>query len=115
MNMAFYERRSWKMTNRRAMELLMIEMACVRRGSGMEYGIEVSEDGCEMKQGWIKVHDDCDRDCAHCELVQDSEELLEMYNKVILMMIDKVNEEEQSKSKLKDWQLRCDPRLGLTV
>lgn len=44
----------------RAIELLEIERECVTR--------------------------DCDRDCANCELVQDRDELVTMYNTVIAQM-----------------------------
>lgn len=49
-----------RMTNERAIELLNIERQCV--GSN------------------------CDRDCANCELVQEEDELLEMYEYVIRHM-----------------------------
>ena len=49
------------MTIQRMIELLEIEHECMLRGS----------------------HDDCDRNCADCELVQDDGELHEMYTNVI--------------------------------
>lgn len=49
------------MTITRMIELLEIEHECMLRGS----------------------HDDCDRNCADCELVQDDGELHEMYTNVI--------------------------------
>ena len=49
------------MTIQRMIELLEIEHECMLRGA----------------------HDDCDRDCANCELVQDDGELHEMYTNVI--------------------------------
>lgn len=52
------------MTIQRMVELLEIEHECMLRGS----------------------HDDCDRDCANCELVQDDMELHEMYTSVISML-----------------------------
>ena len=61
------------MTKERALELLKIEFECVRRGSGM-----VKED-----ERWNKRYSECDRDCAKCSLVQESEDLLEMYETVI--------------------------------
>lgn len=45
----------------RMIELLKIEHECMLRGA----------------------HDDCDRNCADCELVQDDGELHEMYTNVI--------------------------------
>jgi hypothetical protein len=45
-------------------ELLEIEHECILRNS----------------------HDDCDRDCADCDLVQDDEELHEMYTDVIALV-----------------------------
>ena len=86
------------MTNRRAMELLMIERSCVRKGSGMILDPDI---------GYIKVDEDCNRDCANCPLVQDSRELLDMYDKVIAIMIRKVEEEDKVKE-LKDWQRECE-------
>ena len=47
------------MTVTRMVELLEIEQQCVAQGES------------------------CDRDCAHCPLVQDTQELLEMYDFVI--------------------------------
>ena len=49
------------MTIQRMIELLEIEHECMLRGA----------------------HDDCDRNCADCELVQDDGELHEMYTNVI--------------------------------
>lgn len=49
------------MTIQRMIELLKIEHECMLRGA----------------------HDDCDRDCANCELVQDDGDLHEMYTNVI--------------------------------
>ena len=49
------------MTTERMIELLKTEHECMLRGS----------------------HDDCDRNCADCELVQDDDELHEMYTNVI--------------------------------
>lgn len=91
------------MTNRRAMELLMIERACVRKGSGMDW---VYKDCGECYfEGYAKVTDECDRDCAHCELVQKSEELLEMYDFVIRKMIEETEKEESEQKEWKEWQL----------
>lgn len=53
--------RKVEMTIQRMIELLKIEHECMLRGA----------------------HDDCDRDCANCELVQDDGELHEMYTNVI--------------------------------
>lgn len=55
------------MTNKRMIELLEIEHECMLRGS----------------------HDDCDRNCSDCELVQDDDELHEMYTNVICLMKDR--------------------------
>ena len=52
------------MTITRMIELLKIEHECMLRGS----------------------HDDCDRNCADCELVQDDGDLHEMYTNVIALM-----------------------------
>ena len=52
------------MTLNRAVELMKIELSCVRR----------NEDG------------KCDRDCASCDLVQQTPELIEMYEYVISRM-----------------------------
>lgn len=55
----------------RAIELLEIERECVTR--------------------------DCDRDCANCELVQDRDELVTMYNTVIAQMRRDVMMEDHMK------------------
>ena len=52
------------MTKQRIIELLEIEHECMLRGA----------------------HNDCDRDCANCNLVQDDGELHEMYTNVIAML-----------------------------
>ena len=96
------------MTNRRAMELLMIEMACVKKGSGMEYDLS--------KQDWTETGHCCNRDCANCVLVQDSRELLEMYNYVICKMTEEINQEEMAKRReAKEWQRNCDPYQPMTI
>lgn len=56
----FLSERIFFMTKDRALELLKIEHECVLR----------NENGC-------------DRDCANCDLVQETDELLEMYKFVI--------------------------------
>ena len=53
------------MTKERVIELLSIERECVAR----------NESGC-------------DRDCAHCDLVQETAELLEMYSAAIAIIED---------------------------
>jgi len=52
------------MTTERMIELLEIEHECMKRGA----------------------HDECDRDCARCELVQDDHDLDEMYTGVITLL-----------------------------
>ena len=52
------------MTKERMIELLKIERECMRRGA----------------------HNECDRDCARCELVQDDRDLDEMYTGVIALL-----------------------------
>ena len=52
------------MTIQRMIELLEIEHECMLRGS----------------------HDDCDRNCADCDLVQDDGDLHEMYTDVIALL-----------------------------
>ena len=52
------------MTTERMIELLEIEHECMLRGA----------------------HNECDRNCADCELVQDDDELHEMYTNVIALM-----------------------------
>ena len=52
------------MTIQRMLELLEIEHECMLRGA----------------------HDDCGRNCADCELVQDDYELHEMYTDVIALL-----------------------------
>lgn len=34
----------------------------------------------------VESADECDRNCAECNLVQDTDELLDMYNEVILLL-----------------------------
>ena len=52
------------MTIERMIELLEIEHECMLRGA----------------------HDDCDRKCADCELVQEDDELHEMYTNVVWLL-----------------------------
>ena len=54
------------MTDLRMLELLKIERECVTRG------------------------ENCNRDCANCDLVQDADELIEMYDKVIRFVANKI-------------------------
>lgn len=54
------------MTNERALELLMFERECVKRA------------------------DTCDRDCMNCELVQDADEIVQMYTFVINKMATEI-------------------------
>lgn len=68
------------MTIQRMVELLEIEHECMLRGS----------------------HDDCDRDCANCELVQDDMELHEMYTSVISMLKEQESIIETLKSDLQE-------------
>ena len=106
------------MTMRRAMELLMIERACVRKGSGMEWTWVPGDDGYSQWEGYRKVHEECNRDCANCVLVQDAAELLEMYDKVIGVMINETEKEETKASKSeewRDWQRNCDPQADLVI
>ena len=65
------------MTNRRAMELLAIERACVRRASGLE---PVENVFCENGYSYNQVREGCNRNCGECGLVQDANELLAMYD-----------------------------------
>lgn len=96
------------MTNRRAMELLMIEMACVKWGSGMEYDLN--------KQKWTETGHKCDRDCTNCVLVQDSKELLNMYSYVVAKIEEEIHEEERANNKeLRKWQKECDPRQPMSI
>lgn len=53
-----------ELTIQRMIELLEIEHECMLHGA----------------------HDDCDRDCANCELVQDDGDLHEMYTDVIALL-----------------------------
>lgn len=103
------------MTMRRAMELLMIERACVRKGSGMEWMWTPGEDGYSQWEGYRKVHEECDRDCANCELVQDAAELLEMYDKAIKVMIEETEKEESKSEEWREWQRNCDPQADLVI
>ena len=72
------------MTTDRMIELLEIEHECMLRGS----------------------HDDCDRNCADCELVQDDDELHEMYTNVIALL-----KEQEAKCCITDMGAYC-PSCG---
>lgn len=63
------------MSKSRIIELLGIELQCVKRASGLELDLSSGD--------WIQTGDICDRDCEHCDLVQDSAELLNMYCQAI--------------------------------
>ena len=54
----------------RVLELLEIEHKCMLRGA----------------------HNECDRDCANCELVQDDKELDEMYTTVIKIVKQRIKQ-----------------------
>lgn len=87
------------MTIQRMIELLEIEHECMLRGA----------------------HDDCDRNCADCELVQDDGDLHEMYTNVIALLkeqeklvnVDKLREklgfaESCEKCKKNSWRCQRD-------
>ena len=61
------------MTIQRMIELLEIEHECMLRGA----------------------HDDCNRNCADCELVQDDSDLHEMYTDVIALLKEQRYEYEK--------------------
>ena len=63
------------MTIQRIIELLEIEHECILRNS----------------------HDDCDRNCADCDLVQDDEELHEMYTDALALL-----KEQEAKEQISD-------------
>ena len=65
------------MEGKRILELLKIERECVRRNSNNE----------------------CDRNCAKCDLVQKDADLLEMYD----ILIKRYGEEEERKI----WVAKC--------
>ena len=65
------------MTTDRMIELLRIEKRCVLLFSG-----RFREDPGDNDETPTR----CTRDCAHCDLVQDDEELLEMYDAVIFLI-----------------------------
>ena len=79
------------MTEQRMAELLEIEHACMLRGS----------------------RDECDRDCAKCDLVQDSLELDEMYTGVIEIVCRQIPMKPKSKERhgaypqIQHWCARC--------
>ena len=65
------------MTLNRMIELLKIEHECMLRAS----------------------HDDCDRHCEDCDIVQDDDELHEMYTDVICILEKKRDKKEKKKGK----------------
>ena len=88
------------MTNKRAKEIMLIRMACLKRASGLEYSLS--------EQKWIQTGDRCDMNCANCELGgTDIEELLDMYNNMIVQMTEKeyFMEERAKAEGWKDWQV----------
>lgn len=70
------------MTIQRMVELLEIEHECILRAG----------------------HDDCDRNCADCDLVQDDWELHEMYTDVIALL-----KEHEPQSVIFDRQCEVEP------
>ncbi len=62
------------MTNTRALELLKIERECINRNN-QPFG------------------QNCDRKCSKCDLVQNTDELIEMYDFVIEQMKEQSDEE----------------------
>lgn len=79
------------MTVQRMVELLGIEYECMLRGS----------------------HGDCDRKCEDCELVQDDDELHEMYTNVIEIVRKQIPMKPKSKvrrgshGKVQHWCGNC--------
>jgi hypothetical protein len=64
----------------------------------------------ERKCVTTTANNNCDRDCAHCALVQDDKELIEMYSKVIdiLAAINSVIVNHQEVTFNGSWSLRAD-------
>lgn len=85
------------MTIKRMIELLEIEHECMLRGA----------------------HDDCDRNCADCELVQDDGDLHEMYTDVIALLEEQEPKPVEICGKLFDTKMgdcpHCEERLNSTV
>jgi len=72
----------------RMLELLKIEQTCVKRGSGLDENFKGA----------------CNRDCAHCDLVQKDEDLLDMYEKVIRLVgreVERTKREKRYKEQAK--------------
>lgn len=59
------------MTIHRVLELLRIELECIKRNNGSS----------------------CDRNCSQCDLVQDSQELIDCYETAIQIIGDINNEQ----------------------
>lgn len=80
------------MTNERAIELMKIEMQCINRA------------------------ETCDRDCAKCELVQDTDELRKAYAMAISAITDNMIEEyrrtqQQKLKKIQQMYEDCEMEL----
>ena len=70
------------MTIERMIELLKIEHECMLRGA----------------------HDDCDRKCADCELVQEDGELHEMYTNVVCLLKEQEHKDRMYHALEDDWK-----------
>ena len=65
---------------KKAIKLLKIERRCVLQASGL---IEAREGGYKNDP-----HGGCDRDCEHCGLVQETKDLIDMYDYVIEKLVE---------------------------
>ena len=63
------------MTNKRILELLKIERECVKRG------------------------ENCNRKCDECDLVQNTDELLEMYDSLIFSVEKRIEMDDKERDK----------------
>ena len=72
------------MTNARAIELLIIEKECVQRASGIRHNASDPD-------YWVhEPAPECNRDCEHCDIVQNEEELISMYEYAIEILKEKI-------------------------
>ena len=66
----------------------------------------------------VESANECDRNCAECNLVQDTDELLEMYNSVITLLKAK-EPRVMTLSNLRDigsvWELNTPPHLWMDI
>jgi hypothetical protein len=96
------------MTNQKVMEMLMLRRACMKRALGMVQKFNLSEDGEYIIVNWESTgRRQCTGDCQNCGMAFNPQEMMELLDKLIMMMTEKTEEEDKT-TEWHDWQAECE-------